>query len=356
MMNVSKFLRGCRIMKDPNGKMVAQSILNMRIVLLTTDDEFSHDKFANPMDIVVSNRRYGHMAVSNQSSKPTILPAQIAVITKQQAQDHGMVKAAYVGPKKTADFTDAGCVQGSQGGTISANKSEQTVRFLPLGTREMVFAKVGNRDNLGNIYEAIEKVGQQTGANSGRYLVEYFRKLDDRLATFISHFEKGPKCIGAIVLVDGEIIAVDKFPSFTYTEQIWDALIRDCYGSVAIVQERAGSKPDAGIRKHVKGRGSAAERLRRALDARRNEEETLVSERLAELMEIEFNSKSDPESSGDGYDSRIIECGGYVGQIISEGGFNHLVSIVKKDRFTPETFRKASEMRKKASRQEDFKL
>ena len=32
-------------------------------------------------------------------------------------------------------------------------------------------------------------------------------------------------------MIDGEIVAIDKFPSFTYAAQVWDLLIRDCYGS-----------------------------------------------------------------------------------------------------------------------------
>lgn len=355
--SIQKLLRGCRVMTDPGGRMIVQTVLNMKLVCLTTDDEFSHDKFSNPMDVIGSNKQYGQMWLKNpDAGKPTIVPAQIAVLTKQSAQDHGMVKAAYIRASEQKSFTDAGCVQGSQGGTISADKDMQTVRFLPLGARELVFQKIGKTGDLSNIYAAIEKAGNAVGISSGRYLVEYFRQLDDRLTTFISHFERPQRCIGVIVMIGDEVVAIDRFPSFVYCAQIWDALVRDCYGSAALVQAKKGEKVNAGIRKHLKKRGSAANRLRDALEARKKAEDKIVKERVEEIFEVEFSERQDTESSGDGYVSRVLTAEGYIGQAISEGGFEHLVSIVKKDAFTPEVMRKAQEMRNKTRKQEDFRL
>ena len=48
----TELLKGCRPVKDSDGNIVVQSILNMQIVCLTTDDEYSlDDRFANPLDL-----------------------------------------------------------------------------------------------------------------------------------------------------------------------------------------------------------------------------------------------------------------------------------------------------------------
>lgn len=362
MIQLNELLKGCRLHKDAEGNIVVQSILNMQLVCLTTDDEYSINKFANPMEVLGSNRTYGHLNLRNNESKDMIVPAQIAVLTKQSAQNHGMVKAAYIKAKSASDFNDAGCVQGSQTGQIRESKSDQEIRFLPFGVREYIWDKVNNDGHLDNIYAAIEKVGQETGANSGKYIDQYFKKFDKEIQEFIAHFERPSRTIGTIVLIDGEIIAIDKFPSFEYCEQVWDALIRDCYGAIAITQERKGKRAESHFTKNMStvkrnADETPAQYLRRVMSITKKGIEDNVRTKLAELMDLEFTSKTDKDLDGkNGYSSKILKTEGYVGQIISETSFHHLVSVVRKESFDPERFRKANEMRSKASRQRKFEL
>lgn len=361
MVNFRDLLKGCRLHKDADGNIIVQSILNMQLVCLTTDSEFSHNKFANPMMVLASNKGYGHLNLKNEDAKDMIVPTQIAVLTKQQAQNHGMVKAGYIKAKSASDFNDAGCVQGSQGGTIRASRSDQDVRFLPFGVREMNWDKVGNYGNLQNIYPAIEKVGQETGANSGKYIDAYFTKFDKEINEFIAHFERPKNTIGTIVLIDGEIIAIDKFPSFEYCEQVWDALIRDCYGAIAITQERKGKKAQSLFTENMtkqkrKADETPAAYLKRVLEGTKKGIEDNVRTKLEELMDVSFNESTDKESTVGNFASKILKTEGYIGQSISESGFNHLVSIVRKESFDPDRFRKANEMRSKASKQRGFEI
>lgn len=361
MKQLSELLRGCRLVKDENGEIIVQSIRNMQIVCLTTDDEFSHDdKFANPLTVLASNRNYGHLNLDNRNSKPVIVPAQIAVLSKQKAQNHGMVKGAYIPAKSKRDFNDAGCIEGAQGGYL--NTSDNVVRFIPFGAREYIFERINNTSGHGNIYGGIRKVGEETGTNSGEYLDQYFKKVDKKLEEFIAHFERPPRTIGAIVLVDGEIVAVDKFPSFQYAEQVWDLLIRDCYGAIAITEERKNAESPTeftqALSKTRRQAGeSAASYLKRALGKTKKSIADNVRDRLAELMDETFDEQVDNDSTPT-FKSYALksEDGGYVGQVITESGFNHLVSICKKASFSPERFRAANAMRQKARRQDDFTL
>lgn len=358
---LTELLKGCSPHRGADGRITVQTIANMAIVPLTADDEYSlDDRFANPMDemkLKFSNRSYGELRINNTSDKPVIVPAQIAVLNDAGAQNHGMVKAAYIKAFDARQFDDAGCVQGSQHGSISEGHNNQ-IRFLPLGTREYVWEKVNHHD-LSNIYAAITKVGHDTGVNSDKYLDKYFAAHGRRLEEFIAHFERPAKTIGAIVIVNGEILAIDKFPSFRYAAQVWDALVRDCYSSVAIAEEVKRTEPERLFTKtlgatEAKRGESAVQRLRRALESTRQRVEDRVRDRVAELMEVQFTESR--ESTTEGYASDVLTADGYVGQSITEAGYRHLVSVVRKDSFKPETFRRSRELREKAGRQRPFKM
>jgi len=236
----TELLKGCRPIKDREGNIIIQTILNMQIVGLTTDAEYSlDDRFANPLAaLTAGNQNYGQITLKNTQGKETIAPTNLAVLTKQSAQNHGMVKSGYIPANSTVTFNDAGCIEGSQCGTF---RGTQEFRILPVTMREMLFTAVGKTSGHGNIYPAIEKLGRDTQSNTGTYIDKYFNKYDKKLEQFIAHFERPEKLIGTIVLIDGEIVAVDKFPSFTYAEQVWDLMIRDCYGALAIISELKNS-------------------------------------------------------------------------------------------------------------------
>ncbi|MFW6273250.1 MAG: hypothetical protein ACOC2U_05680, partial [bacterium] len=112
--DLGELLKGCRPVKDNDGDIIIQSILNMDVVCLTTDDEFSLDnRFENPFTALkAGNSSYGQITFSNKTNKEVIIPTQMAVMTKQSAQNHGMTKAGYINKQEIVTFNDAGCVQG----------------------------------------------------------------------------------------------------------------------------------------------------------------------------------------------------------------------------------------------------
>ncbi len=114
----TELLKGCRPVKDRDGNIIVQSIMNMQIVCLTTDKEYSLDeRFANPLtSLQAGNSSYGQISFSNKQNKEVIVPTQMAVMTKQSAQNHGMIKAGYIDKNANVVYHDAGCVQGGQTG------------------------------------------------------------------------------------------------------------------------------------------------------------------------------------------------------------------------------------------------
>ena len=359
----TELLKGCRPVKDSDGNIIVQSIMNMQIVCLTTDAEFSLDsRFANPLtSLTAGNSSYGQMSFTNKENKEVILPAQMAVMTKQSAQNHGMVKAGYIEPKAQTTYHDAGCVQGGQTGYF---RGTQEFRMIPVTMREMLWDAVGQTSGHGNIYPAIQKLGVDTQSGAGNYLNVYFDKYDKKLEQFIAHFERPRDLIGIIVLIDSEIVAVDKFPSFTYAEQVWDLMIRDCYGALAIMSELKNKTTVneftlsyEELKKNHQD--NIIDLLEKALKRTKKSMTDSVQEKIQELLEMTFDAKLDTEGQASGArapKSYVLKADGYVGQVITENEFNHLVSVVKRDRFDPNALREVNELRKKARRQDRFSL
>ena len=102
----SEMLKGCRPVKDKDGNIIVQSIMNMQVVCLTTDKEYSLDeRFANPLTaLVAGNNSYGQIGFTNKTNKEVIVPTQMAVVTKQSAQNHGMTKAGYLAQKANVTY------------------------------------------------------------------------------------------------------------------------------------------------------------------------------------------------------------------------------------------------------------
>lgn len=365
----TELLKGCRLVKDEAGNVVVQSILNMEIVCLTTDKEFSlDDRFANPLEsLTTSNRGYGHMAFENKSNKETIIPAQAVALTEQSAQNHAMIKSAYINKRSSKDFNDAGCVQGSQTGYFRGVSGNE-LRVIPVTIREMLFDMIGDSsktNGYSHIYPAIRKLGEQTASDTGDYIDKYFNKYDKKLEQFIAHFERPNNLIGIIVLIDGEIVAIDKFPSFSYAEQVWDLMIRDCYGALAIVSELNSRKAKTSFTEtysSLRGRSgeSTLEKLERALNKTKNDLTRSVEEKLESLLDLTLEAKEDTDANRSLTSSQPksykLEHEGYVGQLISESDFNHMVSIVKRERFDPAALAKVNELKRKARSQNRFTL
>ena len=319
------------------------------------------DRFVNPLTSVqAGNSSYGQISFANKQNKEVILPTQMAVMTKQSAQNHGMIKAGYLAKNANVIYHDAGCVQGGQTGYF---RGTQEFRMIPVTMHEMLFDSIGQGGGYSRIYPAIQKLGQDTQSNAGNYLNVYFEKYDKKLEQFIAHFERPKNLIGIIVLIDGEIVAIDKFPSFTYAKQVWDLMIRDCYGSLAIISElkhnstlNEFSRAYEDLKKSH--RESVVDLLEKALKRTKEKMSASVQEKIRELLNLTFDATLDtegqPSASSHAPKSYVLKTEGYIGQVITENEFNHLVNVVKRERFDPNALRTLNELRNKARKQERF--
>jgi hypothetical protein len=87
MMQLKELLKGCMPVRDKQGNIMIQTILNMQLVCLTTKPEFSIDEFENPLSVLAdTSRGYGNLTIHNTTNKPIIIPPQSAYLTDYPAQ------------------------------------------------------------------------------------------------------------------------------------------------------------------------------------------------------------------------------------------------------------------------------
>ena len=292
-----------------------------------------------------------------------IVAPQVAIFVPR-AQNHALPKSAYVPANSSVDYDDAGCVQGSTTGTIGGGRETQ-VRFVPVSIREMLLKQVNQTSGHSTLYSSVRALGKRTKVDTGEYLDKYYSKYDPVASEFIAHFERPAKCIGVVVLIEDEIIAIDKFPSFTYTAQVWDLLIRDCYGSLAIESmNRNTVHADEYGQVFVELDPEEGENhvgfLKRVLGEMKQRKSERILARIREIGLIDFDTERDINSDERYYESNVLKSVGYIGQAISTGDYNHLVSLIKKDKFDPKSVRAAFEAtevyRVMAEKQREFAL
>jgi hypothetical protein len=205
----------------------------MQVVPVLGDDVAT---FAPP-ELEVGTRGYGMVLLRNTHDKPTIVPGGSGWIVPQRAQDHAVPGATFVrkGEEKLVDT--AMCIQQTQPGLIPTGK--HTLAILPVALRAQALA-VRHVKDFRKMWEPIVKFNRALGVNDANgNLVAFLRTYEKQLETFVAEFEIVPRQIGAIVLVGGRIVGIERTPSASYFAAVWDALVRVSYGSLAIQIARA---------------------------------------------------------------------------------------------------------------------
>jgi len=229
---ISKVLKGCT-----PGRM--QSVGYMQIIPLLSD--IIDDTFSPPIgNIEASTSDYGTLRLKNLTDSPTIFPTGGAVMTKQKAQNHASPKGIFMGKKGRYQTNQARCIQDSQGGYISPEK-DYHFSVLPWAIREFSMASK-DRANYSELWPAIKEFNQELGLLNKGHLELFIENFKDQLNTFIAEFELVPKMVGAIILLNGDVIGVERCPNYNFWKEMWEPLVRESYGSVALWFARKFSK------------------------------------------------------------------------------------------------------------------
>lgn len=290
-----------------------QSVGYLQVIPLLSD--FQDERFASPNEVQVGTSGYGSLVFDNPTELLCIVPSHAGYVVKQQAQDHAMAHTGLVQNKKSKTYNTAMCIQQGQGGHIKAAKHQLLI--LPFSLREEALAK-RKQKSYNKLWEAISNFNANLGAQKHGHLEYFLNKFKTELDQFVAEFESVPNQVGAIVLLDGVVVGIERTPSTSYWNAVWPALIRTCYGSLAIeYRTTLGENPTL-----PKGRVLLPEsveslpELRKALLAAEAETEELAKAKVRELLEDPF--KREKEETIAGLQIETLDHRQFAGQIIHE--------------------------------------
>jgi hypothetical protein len=307
-MTIKDIFQGCE-----SGRI--QTVGSMTMIPITS--KANDDRFISPKEAKFRNHNYGSMTFNNETEKTLIVPMNIGYVTKHSAQDHAMTQSGIVPKKDSKTFTDAACIQESQGGYIPEDVYDFLI--LPWSLRSETLSKRGKTD-YSKIWGNIRTFNRELGLSSAGHMEYFLKSYEKELDEFVAEFELIPNQVGAIILINGTVFGVEKAPSSQYFSSIFKALVRDCYGSAAI-QFSKGVKyaktSEHNIRIPVKATSRTINGIKKSLAEANKKQDEVVKNIVRDLLPEELKKESS-DSESDGFSIETYKNEQFFGQVISE--------------------------------------
>lgn len=214
---------------------------NMTVVPIVSEQEFSGGVGEVDEVQMTADLDYGALEFTNQGGRVGIVMQGATIITKQNAQDRTVPQATILRPK-SKETVGVFCVQQTQGGHIRSDKLKEEFGdeipyiIMPPSLRSMALDTSYNRPHsYSNLWRGMEGyTGSYGSLRSTSHIVDLYKQYKDQLDTFVAQFEPVHNQLGAIVMIDQEVVAVDIMPTWRSWKKMWRTLIRDSYGAEAI--------------------------------------------------------------------------------------------------------------------------
>lgn len=244
-MKIADLLNGYHVDKSN-----IQSVGNMTIIPIVGDVEFTN--VANHNDVKLTRDvGYNQLSFENASGNVGIVIQGFTVISKTQRAQDRTVPYAHLIKGHRGQVIPANCLQPHQGGLFNVNQlKDEEFMVLPPSLRGMGLKKSTIRNSeTGALWETLRGWSRTSDSSS---LVNFYSKFEDRLGQFIAQFEAVEHQLGAITLINGELVAIDIVPMYATWKALWRTLIRDSYGAESIrISENVGpviDTPNVGSR------------------------------------------------------------------------------------------------------------
>lgn len=212
----------------------AQSVGNMEIIPLIQGRERSfeipEDEYGVPSNVHIGTSGYGTVNMDNQDDRTVIVPPGAGWVVKQAAQDHAIGSGKILDPKEKSVVKTARCIQSNQSGYIT--KADHEMLILPAELRGAALA-LKNEINYEALWESIAGMHKNHGITASSNLIDFLRTFKTQMDSFVAEFELLDDQVGAIILINGQIVGVEVAPSRAYWKSVWTPLVRVCYGSLA---------------------------------------------------------------------------------------------------------------------------
>lgn len=272
----------------------------------------------------LGTRDYGEMVFKEHPEKPTLVPSGFSIVTKAEAQDHGIVELSIIPAGDGKVIIPSYCIEETQGGYIREH-DEFVVNVLPKNVRyetllnRVKHPKKRERISFSGLWSSIRKFQQGlTGDKTYAHYTYFLEEYKDRLDKFVAAFESVDKQRGAIVVVKNKIAGVEVSPTTEDWEFSFRRVLRDAYGTSLIAQQQRGDKIDH-IRFNYKG--STLSEIRSKMQQSDKDLQELAVDKL---KVIETSKQVLDEELG--Y-IKIITNNQMVGELIVQDGSIHYASI-----------------------------
>lgn len=305
----------------------AQIVGNMTIVPLVSD--IVDDTIVSPRVIEMETRGYGTVVAYNTGTEHesglTISPLGNVIMTKKAAQNHVVPGMKVIRRGKSVTFDNAACVQERQGGYI--RKGRYQLMLLPLAMREDALETRGIKSH-GKLWPSIRRFNQSMGLQNEGHLEHFVSHYRQEMDEFVAQFEVIPGQVGAIVLIDGRVVGLERCPNHRYFKVMWKPLIRECYGSFSLqVARESGFKvpPDRVELSGVRVRNLAD--IRGSLVKARLKEETYIKKTVNTFIREKF--KVEAEDKAAGFKVETLTNEQFKGQLVRKKQIPLMFSFVK---------------------------
>jgi hypothetical protein len=226
-----------------------------------------------------------------------------------------MASTGLVAAQKKKMFGNAMCIQQSQGGYIA--KDQHKMLILPYLLREKALA-TREQCEYSKLWPEIEQFNRGLGIRQGGGHLEYF--LDNfakELDQFVAEFECVPQQAGAIILVNGQVVGFERAPSPRFWRDIWEALIRECYGSLAIqVSKQTSENAIPKTRIPLAGRINSLDDLENALEDADQKQNEKAKEIVRKLLDEAFTCEQEEELQK--YKIVTVKNSQFSGQVVKD--------------------------------------
>ena len=211
-----------------------QSVGNMRVIPILTDTEFT--KVGDMENIYLkTDEAYETLLMANDSQYISVIPHGLMYVVAEQAQDRAIPSAHLIAKDKRVN---ANCLQPSQSGSFESNNREREWGILPSSLKSVAWEHADDH-RYDALWGDIEKFLTSAGISNNE-LVQFFKEFKNELETFIAQFEPVNSQVGAIFIINNVLIGIEIMPNYKMWQQMWRPLVRDCYGSEAIMFIKKG--------------------------------------------------------------------------------------------------------------------
>lgn len=316
-MTITEVLKGLKI-----GEIQTDGV--MQIIPLIQEPDLCDDNFVPPSDANVSTANYGTLvfdnphkaSAANPKGNIIIIPFGAGYIVAQAAQNHATPMTKMVKAGKKVTMTNAACIQENQGGRIHSGKHPMTI--IPWAIKEAAISSKDNSD-YSKLWPAITEFNLELGLNNRGHLELFLEKFKEDLNQFIAAFEPVYNQVGAIILIEGKVVGVERAPNYAYWASVWKPLIRECYGSRAltVAKKKANLKPpETRVPLANTANIRSIKDIRKALTDAQKTEDAIVKSIVRKFISRDFNVYQE-EKSGD-YVVESVKHQEFSGQIVRD--------------------------------------